>query len=64
MFATVANFQESCHQHRANKEGLNSLRLLNEIIAEFDQVSHISVMETLMMKVKYNLSVEIVLKSK
>jgi hypothetical protein len=38
MFASIPNFKEFYVQSDANKDGLECLRLLNEIIAEFDKV--------------------------
>ena len=39
MFASIPNFKEFYVQSDINKDGLECLRLLNEIIAEFDLVS-------------------------
>jgi hypothetical protein len=36
MFASIPNFKEFYVQSDINKDGLECLRLLNEIIAEFD----------------------------
>ncbi len=38
MFASIPNFKEFYVQSDINKDGLECLRLLNEIIAEFDLV--------------------------
>ena len=38
MFASIPNFKEFYVQSDANKDGIECLRLLNEIIAEFDKV--------------------------
>ena len=38
MFASIPDFKEFYVQSDANKDGLECLRLLNEIIAEFDKV--------------------------
>jgi hypothetical protein len=38
MFASIPNFKEFYVQSDTNKNGLECLRLLNEIIAEFDLV--------------------------
>ena len=38
MFASIPNFKEFYVQSDANNDGLECLRLLNEIIAEFDKV--------------------------
>jgi len=38
MFASIPNFKEFYVQSHANNDGLECLRLLNEIIAEFDKV--------------------------
>lgn len=40
MFASIPNFKEFYVQSDANNDGLECLRLLNEIIAEFDKVSY------------------------
>ncbi len=39
MFASIPNFKQFYVQSDINKDGLECLRLLNEIIAEFDLVS-------------------------
>ena len=39
MFASIANFKEFYVQSDINKDGLECLRLLNEIISEFDLVN-------------------------
>ena len=41
MFASIPNFKEFYVQSDINKDGLECLRLLNEIIAEFDLVGDI-----------------------
>lgn len=43
MFASIPDFKEFYTESDVNKEGLECLRLLNEIIADFDEVnsSHI-----------------------
>ena len=38
MFASIANFSEFYVELEANNEGVECLRLLNEIIADFDDV--------------------------
>lgn len=38
MFASVANFSEFYVELEANNEGVECLRLLNEIIADFDNL--------------------------
>jgi hypothetical protein len=38
MFATITNFSEFYTELDANNEGVECLRLLNEIIADFDEV--------------------------
>lgn len=38
IFATITNFQEFYTELDSNNEGVECLRLLNEIIADFDQV--------------------------
>ena len=38
MFASVPDFKEFYTECDINKEGLECLRLLNEIIADFDEV--------------------------
>ena len=40
MFASISNFSEFYVELEANNEGVECLRLLNEIIADFDEVSH------------------------
>lgn len=41
MFATIANFSEFYMELEGNNEGVECLRLLNEIIADFDEVSEL-----------------------
>ena len=38
MFASIPNFKEFYTETDVNNEGLECLRLLNEIIADFDEV--------------------------
>lgn len=38
MFASIANFSEFYIELEGNNEGVECLRLLNEIIADFDEV--------------------------
>ncbi|XP_071945658.1 adenylate cyclase type 8-like [Antedon mediterranea] len=38
MFASIPNFSEFYSQSKQNKEGIECLRLLNEIIADFDEL--------------------------
>ncbi|XP_060564084.1 adenylate cyclase type 2-like isoform X2 [Ruditapes philippinarum] len=38
MFASIPNFKEFYQQNSANKHGLECIRVLNEIIADFDQL--------------------------
>lgn len=38
MFATIVNFSDFYQELEANNEGVECLRLLNEIIADFDTV--------------------------
>ncbi|KAL4234423.1 cAMP biosynthetic process [Mactra antiquata] len=38
MFASIPNFKEFYHQNSANKNGLECIRVLNEIIADFDKL--------------------------
>lgn len=45
MFASVPDFKEFYTECDINKEGLECLRLLNEIIADFDEVSGIKIRE-------------------
>jgi hypothetical protein len=40
MFASIPDFKEFYGQSDANNDGLECLRLLNEIIAEFDKVCY------------------------
>lgn len=42
MFASVPDFKEFYTECDINKEGLECLRLLNEIIADFDEVRRCS----------------------
>ena len=39
MFASISNFSEFYVELEANNEGVECLRLLNEIIADFDEVT-------------------------
>ena len=39
MFATIVNFSNFYMELESNNEGVECLRLLNEIIADFDTVS-------------------------
>ena len=39
MFASITNFSEFYIELEGNNEGVECLRLLNEIIADFDEVS-------------------------
>lgn len=39
MFASIPDFKEFYTESDVNKEGLECLRLLNEIIADFDEVN-------------------------
>lgn len=41
MFASIPDFKEFYTESDVNKEGLECLRLLNEIIADFDEVTEI-----------------------
>lgn len=41
MFASISNFSEFYVELEANNEGVECLRLLNEIIADFDEVNHL-----------------------
>lgn len=38
MFASIANFNDFYIELEGNNEGVECLRLLNEIIADFDEV--------------------------
>lgn len=40
MFASISNFSEFYVELEANNEGVECLRLLNEIIADFDEVKY------------------------
>jgi hypothetical protein len=44
MFASIPNFKDFYQQSEANKNGIECIRVLNEIITEFDQVSCIRVL--------------------
>jgi hypothetical protein len=39
MFASIPNYKEFYDETDVNKQGLECLRLLNEIICDFDKVS-------------------------
>lgn len=41
MFASIPNYKEFYDESDVNKQGLECLRLLNEIICEFDKVGGI-----------------------
>ena len=43
MFASIPDFKEFYTESDVNKEGLECLRLLNEIIADFDEVNALSI---------------------
>lgn len=53
MFASIPDFKEFYTESDVNKEGLECLRLLNEIIADFDEVSS-SHTDNLTMQIKQN----------
>lgn len=38
MFASIPNFKDFYQQSSSNKNGIECIRVLNEIIVEFDQV--------------------------
>lgn len=40
MFASIPNYKEFYDETDVNKQGLECLRLLNEIICDFDKVQH------------------------
>lgn len=40
MFASIPNYKEFYDENDVNKQGLECLRLLNEIICDFDKVNH------------------------
>lgn len=42
MFASIPDFKEFYTESDVNKEGLECLRLLNEIIADFDEVKAVT----------------------
>lgn len=42
MFASIPNYKEFYDESDVNKQGLECLRLLNEIICEFDKVTEIA----------------------
>lgn len=46
MFASVPDFKEFYTECDINKEGLECLRLLNEIVADFDEVRKASGLKT------------------
>ena len=39
MFASIANFWDFYHQTTISRHGIECLKVLNEIISEFDQVN-------------------------
>ena len=41
MFASITNFSEFYIELEGNNEGVECLRLLNEIIADFDEVRNL-----------------------
>ena len=45
MFATIVNFSDFYMELESNNEGVECLRLLNEIIADFDTVSYVPILE-------------------
>ncbi|XP_033754490.1 adenylate cyclase type 2-like isoform X1 [Pecten maximus] len=46
MFASIPNFQDFYQQSAANRNGLECIRVLNEIIAEFDQLLYLTEFST------------------
>lgn len=42
MFASIPNYKEFYDENDVNKQGLECLRLLNEIICDFDKVTFLS----------------------
>lgn len=52
MFASIPDFKEFYTESDVNKEGLECLRLLNEIIADFDEVNFHT--DNLTMQIKHN----------
>ena len=46
MFASVPNFRDFYMELDANNQGLECLRLLNEIIVDFDEVCLVSLLST------------------
>lgn len=53
MFASIPNYKEFYDENDVNKQGLECLRLLNEIICDFDKV---------MYKIKYIINLPILSK--
>jgi adenylate cyclase 2 len=45
MFASIPNYKEFYDENDVNKQGLECLRLLNEIICDFDKVRIHSVLQ-------------------
>lgn len=45
MFASIPDFKEFYTESDVNKEGLECLRLLNEIIADFDEVKQLALLQ-------------------
>ena len=43
MFASISNFSEFYIELEGNNEGVECLRLLNEIIADFDEVGSVPI---------------------
>lgn len=46
MFASIPNYKEFYDENDVNKQGLECLRLLNEIICDFDKVRKIIIIVT------------------
>ena len=55
MFASIPNYKEFYDENDINKQGLECLRLLNEIICDFDKVVF-QTAESLSSHLLYNLS--------
>ena len=46
MFASIPNYKEFYDESDVNKQGLECLRLLNEIICDFDKVNFLWLFES------------------
>lgn len=56
MFASIPNYKEFYDENDVNKQGLECLRLLNEIICDFDKVSKLLFHDFFYIYMKINFS--------